>query len=31
MVGSVDAPAPMAALRRITRDSFEIEMLAPRT
>jgi len=31
MAGSIDAPAPMATLRRITRDSFEIEMLAPRT
>ena len=31
MAGSIDAPDPMAALRRITRDSFEAEILTPRT
>ena len=31
MAGSVDAPDQMAVLRRITRDSFETEMLTPRT
>ena len=31
MAGSIDAPEPMATLRRITRDSFETEMLTPRT
>lgn len=31
MAGTVDAPEQMAALRRITRDSFETEILTPRT
>lgn len=31
MAGSVDTPDRMAALRRITRDAFETEILTPRT